>query len=199
MRGWEGRGGVGWSGAGHSRVDPPQSGAARWMPNYSTQTLILLEPLFQSHPYSSRTTVPTQPWFHSKAQYTQNPRPPWFLIFFLSGGERTEQPDELFVRFVWLFCQKGLMNCSSGSSGSSCQMKQMNRARWSEQKAIEVPRVIFAYFYILCIFLHMFTYLYIFLYILMIFWYKIDRVMDGGRLRRPPLISYQFSIKIEKV
>ena len=33
-----------------------------------------------------------------------------------------------------------------------------------EQKYIEVPRVIFAYFYIFCIFLHMFTYfLYIFL------------------------------------
>ena len=29
----------------------------------------------------------------------------------------------------------------------------------------------------------------------MIFWYKIDRVMDGGRLRRPPLINYQFYIK----
>ena len=26
-------------------------------------------------------------------------------------------------------------------------------------------------------------------------WCKIDRVMDGGRLRRPPLISYQFYIK----
>ena len=29
----------------------------------------------------------------------------------------------------------------------------------------------------------------------MIFQYKIDRVMDGGHLRRPPLINYQFYIK----
>ena len=37
--------------------------------------------------------------------------------------------------------------------------------------------------------------LYIFLHIFDIFHFlgsKIDRVMDGGRLRRPPLINYQF-------
>ena len=34
--------------------------------------------------------------------------------------------------------------------------------RGGEQKFIEVPRVIFAYFYIFCIYLHMFTYFFIY-------------------------------------
>ena len=45
---------------------------------------------------------------------------------------------------------------------------------------------IFAYFYIF--FTCFSTYFDDFLY-------NIDRVMDGGRLRRPPLINYQFYIK----
>ena len=40
-----------------------------------------------------------------------------------------------------------------------------------EQKFIEVPRMIFAYFYIFCIFLHMFTYFYIYIYIYILFFF----------------------------
>ena len=46
-----------------------------------------------------------------------------------------------------------------------------------EQKFTEVPRVIFVYFCIFCIFLHMFTYflniIYIYIYILMIFYIEL--------------------------
>ena len=56
------------------------------------------------------------------------------------------------------------------------------------------------YFYIcFSAFLHMFMCICIFfVYFCMYFWifsYKIDRLMGGGRLRRPPLINYQFYMK----
>ena len=38
-------------------------------------------------------------------------------------------------------------------------------------------------------------FLYASVYISWFFKYKIDRLMGGGRLRRPPLINYQFYIK----
>ena len=54
-----------------------------------------------------------------------------------------------------------------------------------------------------CIFLHIFTYYYIFFrgffVFLSIFWCKIDRVMDGGRLRRPRLLTINFIWRNPKI
>ena len=53
-----------------------------------------------------------------------------------------------------------------------------------------VSLYIFLYFFIdVYVYLHIVC---MFLYIFFVFWYKIDRLMDGGR---PPLISYRFYTK----
>ena len=64
---------------------------------------------------------------------------------------------------------------------------------------VEFLQMFIFLYIILCIFTYVYVYLHIFcvfLYIFFIFSYKIDRLMGGGRLRRPPFIK--LSILYEK-